>query len=363
MLDTTLPNECEAAEGAGLLRAFAERCRFSATPLIAVSPHYLIGNWAAQPLLAGIDLERVVRVVQCGSAELGRITVFERQDPGYLLDLSPPDVPGPVASCADDAFDAVLPGCSRLVRAVRRDAVRIARAAGHVLLSGERGTGKRSLGEALLSQGGRSHACIDVAAHAGALAMLRSAVYGHRPVLLLHVEALPADRLHECLDVLAHAQRGGTRVVCTVAPSLPLSLHALAGHMAWRLWLPPLRDRPEDIPEIAAAWPRRRGSARPRVDAETLRGLWSRTWPGNLRELHERLRTRGVPRAAPAQDESIRVAETGEPLGRAVERRALLQALSRCRGNRSRAAAMLGCSRATLYRKLNQFGCLEGSQT
>ncbi|WP_420466013.1 helix-turn-helix domain-containing protein [Panacagrimonas sp.] len=350
--------------GEGLLRAFAARSRVCDGPLIAVSPSYLIGNWAAQPLLAAIDLARVATAFESGSSEFGVIEAFERTDPGYLI-RPPIAQPAAVADvCQRGRNDArlreLLPGQSELIADTRGNAARIMQAGGHVLVSGEPGVGKRTLAEGLLAAEAAVVATIDVAIRADWIEATQTALQTGRAVVLQHAHALAEVNLAECQGLLRLACAQGLRVVLTATPNLPLHLHALAAHTPWRLWIPPLRDRLEDIPQIVAAWTRQRRPRPPRPGAEALRWLWSRTWPGNLRELAQALREDGRPAwsghrlPACSNDEDGRYA----PRARAqqVQKRALVQALARCGGNRSHAALMLGLSRATLYRKMAQFG-------
>ena len=366
MLDAPPESGGRLRQADGLMQAFAARNLVCSGPLMAVSPSYVIGNWAAQALLGSIDLARVARVAHSGSKELGCITVFEALDAGYLIEL---DAAGPrtrsndETQCRDDAFDIVLPGSSKAIANTRRNAVRIARHTGHVLVSGEPGTGKRSLGEHLLGTACMPAVVIDIAAESGGwLARLRAALETNRCVVLQHAQAMTPDPLPECLQLLELASARGLRVVLTVTPNLPLRLHALAARMTWRLWIPPLRDRPEDIPEIIANCPTTRRSRPRRASAATLRWLWSRPWPGNVRELLQALdhpaELRGNADAFSPSKQMSNAAQPDEPraLVQAIQKRALVQTLARCRGNRSRAAVMLGLSRATLYRKMDQFG-------
>ncbi len=129
--------------------------------------------------------------------------------------------------------------------------------------------------------------------------------------------------------------------------------------------VPPLRERREDIPLLAAHFLARaaRGQKAPALDPEALRALCAWDWPGNVRELAgalERLVTfrgsslirradvedvlRGAP-AAPAQPEpELTLAE--------IERRQIESVMQRCGGHRAEAARILGLSERTLYRKL-----------
>ncbi len=147
--------------------------------------------------------------------------------------------------------------------------------------------------------------------------------------------------------------------------------------------LPPLRERREDIPLLAAHFLKelsdRHGKAATGIAAEARRALAVYDWPGNVRELrnliesmvvHDRDGILGLddlpetepirrlrPGAAGAQFPGDLV---GQPL-EAVERFYIQQALEQTHGNREEAATMLGIGERTLYRKIKQWG-LDGKR-
>ncbi|ENO85801.1 sigma-54-dependent transcriptional regulator [Thauera linaloolentis] len=129
------------------------------------------------------------------------------------------------------------------------------------------------------------------------------------------------------------------------------------------LTVPPLRERAEDVPELAAAFmnqlSRQLGLLPMLVDAEVSAHLCAHPWPGNVRELRnfiERsllfgefpLDSLG---GAPARDAAAPRAETHPLPLEAVEKNHILAVLKHCGGNKTRAAELLGVSRKTLERK------------
>jgi two-component system, NtrC family, response regulator AtoC len=135
--------------------------------------------------------------------------------------------------------------------------------------------------------------------------------------------------------------------------------------------LPPLRDRPEDIPALAEHFARihavRNSKPTPAIPPATLRLLSRYPWPGNVRELEHAIE-RGIALAAgPVLQPEDLPLETREPAGAALlsleelERGHLVRVLKATRGNRQEAAAILGIDRKTLYRKLLRYG-IEGSE-
>jgi DNA-binding NtrC family response regulator len=132
--------------------------------------------------------------------------------------------------------------------------------------------------------------------------------------------------------------------------------------------LPPLRERREDIPALAAHFLSRYASRyrRPvqRFESSALQLLTQYSWPGNVRELEHTLeravlmcRTSEIQpsdlglSALRAQNQSL------EELSlEAVESILIRKALQRYQGNISQAADALGLSRGALYRRMEKYG-------
>jgi Nif-specific regulatory protein len=158
--------------------------------------------------------------------------------------------------------------------------------------------------------------------------------------------------------------------------------------------VPPLRERPEDIPVLAQHFleklAKENDSLPAKISKEALRELVQYGWPGNVRELENviqraaiqsagksirpedlpPLRPTVVPQAARAKEERLDVAVArhverlfersagrvwGETIG-IVERVLLEGALKRCDGVRLRAADLLGIHRNTLRKKADELG-------
>lgn len=134
--------------------------------------------------------------------------------------------------------------------------------------------------------------------------------------------------------------------------------------------LPPLRERREDIPALAqhflAQLRSRYGSDDRHFATETLEVMQHYPWPGNVRELHNAVEhayalAAGpviLPSHLPAWVQRMEQPEEAEPPrppaadARTAEREAIISALQETRGNKSKAARLLGISRAGLYIKL-----------
>lgn len=148
-------------------------------------------------------------------------------------------------------------------------------------------------------------------------------------------------------------------------------LHVLA------LDVPPLRERLEDIPVLAAhilrRLARRDGLEVRAIGADALERLGRHSWPGNVREL-EAVLTRAAHIAGPGgviEADALGADVTGEEPLIARDRHATLRgrtlayeaelirgALDAHRGNRSRAARSLGLTRQGLWKKMRRLGAL-----
>jgi two-component system nitrogen regulation response regulator NtrX len=142
------------------------------------------------------------------------------------------------------------------------------------------------------------------------------------------------------------------------------------------IFVPPLRDRDEDIPRLAehfmAEFAREYGRRPKTIDPSALAGLRRYRWPGNVRELRnviERLMIMVPGDTITAKDLAFLEgasapwpeAAAGEllPLHEArdrFERDYILRALAAQQGNISRTAEVLGVERSNLYRKMRAFG-------
>jgi DNA-binding NtrC family response regulator len=131
--------------------------------------------------------------------------------------------------------------------------------------------------------------------------------------------------------------------------------------------LPPLRERREDIPLLAQHFLKqhveRYRKAVTGFDAGAAEAMQNHGWPGNVRELDHAVE-RGVLMSA---TKVVRAADLGLTAGAAaprledmsleeVESFLIKKTLARCDGNARRAAEELGLSRSAFYRRLEKYG-------
>jgi DNA-binding NtrC family response regulator len=125
--------------------------------------------------------------------------------------------------------------------------------------------------------------------------------------------------------------------------------------------LTPLRDRPVDIPVLAAHFLARHNEGQKlEISADAMTALQNYDWPGNVRELENTViamvaRSDG-PELGIEQLPAVVQSALSQKIARGplqeAERIALIQALQQAGGQVPEAAAKLGVSQATLYRKL-----------
>jgi DNA-binding NtrC family response regulator len=324
--------------------------------------------------------------------ELGRALRASRRPraPGALA----PDVPELIA--ASRAMDAVL----RLVD-------RVGPSDANVLVTGEHGSGKEVVARRLHAV---SRRCAEafVAIDAGALAeaLLESALFGHvkgaftdaradRPgafalahrgtIFLDEIGNMPASQQAKLLRVLqsgelsavgsAKVERVDVRVIAATNADLGAEVQAgrFREDLLYRLntveiRLPPLRERREDVPLLAARFlartRERYGKPAAALSPEAMDALLAHAWPGNVREL-EHVVERAV---LLAHGDRIEEADLGlrpatspataldDLTLEQAERQVIERAVRRAAGNVSEAAKALGLSRSALYRRLQLQG-------
>ncbi len=144
----------------------------------------------------------------------------------------------------------------------------------------------------------------------------------------------------------------------------------------FQIEVPPLRKRKEDIPPLIAQFERQfsqqLGKSEPEILPDAFQKLLDYSWPGNVRELQNAIEyavvlaregmigVKELPTeiqlpAALQQAELSASPRSGVQTLDDLERTAILQALAECRGNKKKAAELLGIQRPTLYNKLKRY--------
>jgi sigma-54 dependent transcriptional regulator, acetoin dehydrogenase operon transcriptional activator AcoR len=240
-----------------------------------------------------------------------------------------------------------------------------------VLLTGERGCGKRYEALAALRTGTGSSG--DVVEFDGAVPRPDTAAWlrdlgaalrdPNATVLLSHIADLPTELMTTVADLVRTA---GTKVIGTTTDDSEPDGTAgrLQEHFPVVVTVPPLRERRDEFSAICAsllaglATSGEPATLTPRATA----ALMASDWPGNIRQLLQvlasaRIRIHGSTIDLPDLPARHRPHQTNRPLDEvaAAERRVLIAALRETGGDRNAVARRLGISRATVYRKLKRY--------
>lgn len=188
-------------------------------------------------------------------------------------------------------------------------------------------------------------------------------------LVVRHIDRLSPAALSRFAAVLAtvnHPPRGPW-IVGTLHSESDLEGHLgpLLQHFTESVPVPPLRHRIEDIHELVPHLLHRHAPGGETVVApEVLHTLLHCAWPGNVAELELALR-RALARRRTGQITVADLPESCHAVSRRVlsqwecmERDAIVRALSQTQGDKVKAAARLGISRATIYRKIRAFGVI-----
>jgi transcriptional regulator with GAF, ATPase, and Fis domain len=312
--------------------------------------------------------------------------------------------------------EKMLIGASPAIQHIREVIRLIAARSCTVLITGESGTGKEVVAAALHAAGARaSRPMVAVNCAAVPAALLESEMFGHAKgaftgavahrvgrfeqahqstIFLDEIGDTPPELQAKILRVLQEKeiqkigsstpQKVDVRVLAATNRDLreEMSAGRFRHDLFFRLrviplHIPPLRERPEDIPPLVDHFLekicRREAIGRKRVEPGVIAHLAEQPWPGNVRELEHAIERaialtgdREVldmwdfppfcevvplrPCTAVAEDagETINLEQTIAKLERAL----IDRALQRSSGNKARAAQMLGLKRSTLVSKV-----------
>lgn len=377
-----------------LMHHFVRATHTGARPVLVINDRCVLANAAGTRILAGVQhhllWEYAQRALRGGTADevrvdgpdghSDRLRVTALRDGGVLVGAllegrPPPRAPVPAHPNPPAPTLVGLAGTSATWRACCAHAWQAARTAGHLTLTGEPGTGKFSVAAAVhhtlragrpLSVVEGATACLDDPR--GWLTSVRRGTEMPVPgtVIVRDLHLLPAALAHALRPVLRELRQRdwlvvGTRT-CTGEGDHPAE-PVLAG--GW-VEVPPLRDHLSDIPALVTEFTARHAGLtgrRREVGAEVVQLFQRLTWPGNVAQLDALVGSLTARRSAGP----VRVCDIPAELLRAAARRPLtpletaemhtiLTALRATAGNKKHAAAFLGVSRSTLYRKLHTIG-------
>ena len=308
----------------------------------------------------------------------------------------------------DEQGGVPLIGHSPAMQAVRRLVGALGPTDVDVLINGATGCGKEVVARALHAASGRRGPFVAINCAALPESVFESEMFGHEAgaftgagkrrigkieyahggtLFLDEIESMPLNLQAKLLRVLQERvveRLGGNAVVavdCRVVAASKEDLGALAeaGRFRTDLYyrlnvasidLPPLRERREDIPLLAAFFmqqaAKRFGRPSPLPDPEDLRRWQQHDWPGNVRELRnvadrrclglpDGLSGGGIAGAANALSVAAPLPSLVQQVEQA-ERDAIVWALRACGGAVALAAERLQVPKKTLYDKLQRHG-------
>jgi len=311
-------------------------------------------------------------------------------------------------------FEKILGGSAPMQR-VFESIRQLAPTKANVLILGESGTGKELIANAIHANSPR-RAGPFVPVHCASLAktLLESELFGHErgaftgavaskpgkleradggTLFLDEISEIDLDvqvKLLRVLETWQFERVGGlkpikvdVRLIAATNRDLgeQVKARAFREDLYYRLnvvsiTVPPLRERRDDIPILVEAFMAEFAAANRKkvsgIAPEALDALTAYEWPGNVRELRNEITLDMLPaqfkaaRAAPSAAAEAPGAASGSvllPPGTSLqeaERLLIDETLRKTGGNVSQAAALLGISRRTLHRKINEFGIRPG---
>jgi sigma-54 dependent transcriptional regulator, acetoin dehydrogenase operon transcriptional activator AcoR len=240
-------------------------------------------------------------------------------------------------------------------------------------LEGEPGVGKLAALRAVHQRrnpAGRFHVldAADAADQDWQTTARRELLDGDGCLVIRHVDRLGPRRLHVLSAALQEIRGPGQADTLWVAVTLGNGpargdLAELLRHFPKTVELPPLRHHVEDlhdlVPFLLAKLSQR---ARLTCSPEAMQILLRSSWPGNTEQLWQVLkriaqhRRTGIIRSADLPPECWTVSRRLLSPLESMERDAIVQSLLDSGGNKVKAAASLGMSRATIYRKIHEYG-------
>jgi DNA-binding NtrC family response regulator len=284
---------------------------------------------------------------------------------------------------------------------------RVAGTDASILISGETGTGKELVADAIHKLSRRSKQAF-LPVNCGALSahLIETELFGHERGSFTgadrmhkgyferaHGGTLFLDEITEALDIQVRLLRaletsaitrvGGTekikvdvRIIAATSqkPETAIASGKLRQDLYYRLnvfpiRLPPLRERGDDVDLLAETFLQGLNEAegtKKRFSGACLERLRGHGWPGNVRELHNVVRHAFIVAEEEVGVESLALGAAGGPptgsvttqLGTSIaeaERHLIQATLEHCKGDKKRAADVLKVSLKTLYSRLNVY--------
>jgi DNA-binding NtrC family response regulator len=258
----------------------------------------------------------------------------------------------------------------------------IAKSVEPVLIEGESGAGKQTLAQYLHHASSMPGQLLRIVCGHQSVANHLDDFEAPGTVFLKHVHLLPAALQERLLLALEYDGAGGRRLICSAYEGLeqlvskgdflPELFYRIT---AYRVLVPPLRERSRDIPELFGRMMEemQNGGERqtPPPSTAVMEALCGYSWPGNLRELRNTVRNyllapnadslmseiggRSTAQASGKTDEAhLALKDQVRRASRRLEAEIILRTLERYRWNRRRTAQSLKISYRSLLYKMKE---------
>ncbi|MBD3288344.1 response regulator [candidate division KSB1 bacterium] len=305
-------------------------------------------------------------------------------------------------------------GQSEVMEKVYQMVQKVAPSDATVLVRGESGTGKELVAQAIHQLSNRKKEPF-IAVNCGALpeSLLESELFGHEKGAFTGADKQKLGRfelagkgtifLDEIGDITPATQvkllrvlqnreivrLGGQKVIETTARTIAATNRNLEEAMksgefredlyyrinVFPIYLPPLRERREDIPDLAAHFLKKNNAPADKIDPAAMQQLMNYHWQGNVRELENVIERSLImagddiitadilpPHIRGKTDQqnimSLDIPDEGLSIEE-VERGLIHKALAKAQGNKSKASKLLGITRRRLYSMMERLGSTE----
>jgi len=310
---------------------------------------------------------------------------------------------------SEDAFQGLIGG-SAAMQQVFDLIENAARSDAPVIILGESGTGKELAARAIHQLGGRKKGpYVKVNCAALTESLLESELFGHvkgaytgayrsragrfemaqgGDIFLDEIGDLPISTQVKLLRVLEEkvVERVGdgksvpvdVRIISATNRDLPglVEKGSFRKDFYFRInvipiYLPPLRERVQDIPLLAESFFRKiglkNGKSIEGISSGTMEVLMKYSWPGNIRELKSAfeyafvtcqdplIQPHHLPPDILKEGSAATEAKAAAPSRQEIRKRQLIDALARAKGNQTMAAEILGISRVTVWNRMKRF--------
>ncbi|HEY4022185.1 MAG TPA: helix-turn-helix domain-containing protein [Pseudonocardiaceae bacterium] len=385
LLDLTaqIENELSARSSARERTVFEEflaRSRETSAALVGISDHYMVTNAAAADLLNSRD-QYVLWDQVAGAGAAGVMSLV--LSGGTVIEAR--NLPIRIGSLLVGALIELVPAAVKpaatAVRAARRarpgpddelDEL-LGQARGRIYILGEQGTGKLTIAKRLHELLGPDEpmtilpaGLVSIEGVEVWLSRLLARLADPRgTVVVRNVEALDDGVAQSFTDVLDQHPNPHPLVIATQSLGRGGDRGGLLSRFGDAVLRPqPLRARHHDIPDLVYAILDSAGYTT-HVHHRAMGALVNFGWPGNVPQLQQVVREAarqsrggpiGIEHLADEVGGSTRARRQQLSRLETLERQAIADALRENNGNRARAAAALGMSRSTFYRRLRQFG-------